>query len=230
MRFLAAASIGLALGLAAMPAAAERDHGAIYQAAKPSATVAEPPARKIEPRAAPIRKKRETAAAPRPAAKKPVQHKLDERFEPQIVEYSGHAPGTIVIDTSKRYLYLVEEGGKARRYGIAVGAAGLQFRGTATIRSKREWPSWRPTENMIRRSPEKYARYRDGMKGGPGNPLGARALYLYRGDVDTHIRIHGTNQPWTIGSAASNGCFRMVNDHVIDLYDRVKIGTEVIVL
>ena len=91
-------------------------------------------------------------------------------------------------------------------------------------------PSWTPTPAMIKRAPEKYARYQDGMPGGPGNPLGARAIYLYQGKSDTHIRIHGTTQPWTIGKAASNGCFRMVNEHVMDLFDRISVGTQVIVI
>lgn len=156
--------------------------------------------------------------------------KVPAKFEPKIVSYTGYAPGTIVIDTRSKYLYLVERWGKARRYGVAVGRDGLEFKGKATIYEKQEWPRWIPTKDMIKRQPGKYAKYKDGMDGGPNNPLGARALYLYQGKVDTRIRIHGTNQPWTIGSAASNGCFRMINDHVIDLYGRVKVGAEVVVL
>lgn len=152
------------------------------------------------------------------------------KYEPQIVSYSGYKAGTIVIDTKNKFLYLVERWGKARRYGVAVGRVGLEFKGKAKIYEKQEWPRWIPTKDMIRRQPGKYARYKDGMDGGPSNPLGARALYLYQGKVDTRIRIHGTTQPWTIGKAASNGCFRMVNDHVIDLYKRVKVGADVVVL
>lgn len=162
--------------------------------------------------------------------KKTSKHKVDDRFLPQTVQFTGYRPGTIVIDSKNKYLYLVERWGKARRYGIAVGQEGLEFRGTATIKEKQEWPRWIPTKDMIERQPAKYGRYKDGMDGGPDNPLGARALYLYQGNVDTHIRIHGTNQPWTIGSAASNGCFRMINEHVIELYDRVKVGAEVVVM
>ncbi len=152
------------------------------------------------------------------------------KFEPQIVPYTGYRPGTIVIDTKNKFLYLVQRWGKAKRYGVAVGRVGLEFKGKAKIYEKQEWPRWIPTKDMIRRQPGKYAKYKDGMDGGPNNPLGARALYLYQGKVDTRIRIHGTTQPWTIGKAASNGCFRMVNEHVIDLYGRVKVGADVVVL
>lgn len=162
--------------------------------------------------------------------KKPSKPGLvDPKFEPRVVSFSGYAKGTIVIDSKNKFLYLVEGGGKARRYGVAVGRQGLSWTGTATIKRKTEWPSWRPTKNMIKRSPGKYKKYANGMKGGPNNPLGARAMYLYQGNRDTHIRIHGTTAPSSIGRAASNGCFRMVNDHVIDLYNRVPKGTRVIV-
>ncbi len=98
------------------------------------------------------------------------------------------------------------------------------------MNAKREWPRWIPTKEMIERNPAHYARFKNGMDGGPGNPLGSRAMYLFQGNKDTYIRIHGTVQPWTIGSSASNGCFRMTNDDVLDLYDRVGLGTEVVVL
>lgn len=164
------------------------------------------------------------------ARKKSKKYSVAAKYQPQIVSYSGYKAGTIVIDTKNKFLYLVERWGKARRYGVAVGREGLEFRGKAKIYEKQEWPRWIPTKDMIRRQPGKYAKYKDGMDGGPNNPLGARALYLYQGKVDTRIRIHGTTQPWTIGKAASNGCFRMVNEHVIDLYGRVKVGAEVVVL
>ena len=111
-----------------------------------------------------------------------------------------------------------------------MGKAGLTFQGTAVIRRKAEWPSWTPTKNMIRRDPDKYAKYAHGVPGGPGNPLGARALYLYKGERDTYFRIHGTTQPWSIGRSVSNGCIRMLNTHVKDLYERVPLGTVVTVL
>lgn len=156
--------------------------------------------------------------------------RLDPRFVPQTVAFSGYAPGTIVVDPRNHYLYLVMRRGRARRYGVGVGRAGLAFRGRATVGRKAEWPSWRPTDNMIRRDPGKYARYADGVPGGPNNPLGARALYLYRNGRDTMYRIHGTNQPSSIGRSVSNGCIRMINDHVIDLYERVPAGAQVVVL
>jgi lipoprotein-anchoring transpeptidase ErfK/SrfK len=158
------------------------------------------------------------------------QFKVKADFEPQEVAFSGYERGTIVIDTKARYLYLIESASTARRYAIAVGREGLEFRGTAKVGDKQEWPRWIPTQDMQKRDPKKYGQYKDGMNGGPDNPLGARAIYLYQGKSDTHIRIHGTNQPQTIGTNSSNGCFRMVNDHVIDLYNRVKMGTEVVVL
>ncbi len=164
------------------------------------------------------------------AAKK-KNFKLDPKYMPQQVYFRGsYKPGTIVIDPHKRYLYLVEWFGTARRYGVGVGRAALAWSGTAKIKRKAEWPSWRPTDNMIAREPDKYAKYRDGVPGGPENPLGARALYLYKGNVDTYYRIHGTNAPWTIGTAVSNGCIRLVNEHVEDLYERVELGTTVVVL
>ncbi len=156
--------------------------------------------------------------------------KVKSDFEPQSVEYSGYPRGTIVIDTRARYLYLMESSSTARRYAIAVGREGLEFKGSAKVGDKQEWPRWIPTLDMQKREPKKYGQYKDGMPGGPENPLGARAIYLYQGKTDTHIRIHGTNQPQTIGTNSSNGCFRMVNDHVMDLYRRVKMGTDVVVL
>jgi len=155
---------------------------------------------------------------------------LAEKFRAQTVPFAGYRPGTIVIDPANYFLYYVESETEARRYGIAVGKAGLEFKGTAVVRLKREWPRWIPTPEMVARSPQHYGRFANGMAGGPGNPLGSRALYLFQGNKDTYIRIHGTIQPWTIGSSASNGCFRMTNDDVLDLYERVPIGTQVVVL
>ena len=156
--------------------------------------------------------------------------KVKDQFAPQSVPFRGYKPGTIVIDTKKKFLYFVESPVSAIRYGVAVGQEGLEFTGKATVGAKQPWPRWTPTKEMIKRSPGKYARYKDGMDGGPKNPLGARAIYLYQGRQDTYLRIHGTNQPETIGTASSNGCFRMINEHVIDLYDRVQMGAEVVVL
>ena len=154
---------------------------------------------------------------------------IDPRFRRQRVRYDGtERPGTIVVDISERYLYAVEEGGWATRYGVAVGEEGLTFKGKATVGDKAQWPSWTPTARMIKRKP-RLAQYADGVPGGENNPLGARALYLYQGGRDTKFRLHGTNEPWLIGSAVSNGCIRLTNDDIIDLYDRTPIGTTVLV-
>src|SRR5262249_4063387 len=115
------------------------------------------------------------------------------------------------------------------RYGVGVGRAGMSMRGTAYVARKAKWPTWAPTESMIRREP-RYARYAGGMPGGPNNPLGARALYLYRGSTDTMYRIHGTNQPRSTGQAMSSGCIRMLNDHVEQLYEKAAVGTLVVIL
>ena len=151
-------------------------------------------------------------------------------FEPTVVQYSGYPRGTIVIDTASHYLYLMEGSNRARRYAIAVGKDGLQYKGAVKVGDKQEWPRWIPTKEMQAREPAKYARYAEGMPGGGANPLGARAIYLYENGRDTHLRIHGTIAPETIGTNSSNGCFRMINEHVMDLYRRVPVGTQVVVL
>jgi lipoprotein-anchoring transpeptidase ErfK/SrfK len=156
--------------------------------------------------------------------------KVKEEFVPVTVPFKGYKPGTIVIDTKEKYLYFVESPISAIRYAVAVGKEGLLFTGKATVGAKQPWPRWIPTKEMIERDPAKYGKYTDGMDGGPDNPLGARAIYLYQGKQDTYLRIHGTNQPQSIGTASSNGCFRMINEHVIDLYKRVEMGAEVVVL
>ena len=138
--------------------------------------------------------------------------------------------GTIVVVPTAHFLYWTEPGGTAMRYGVGVGRAGLEFQGQATIKRKAEWPDWRPTDEMIERDPEQYEQFADGVPGGPGNPLGSRALYLYQGNVDTYYRIHGTTAPRSIGRSVSNGCIRMLNEHVEDLYTRVPLGTSVVVL
>jgi lipoprotein-anchoring transpeptidase ErfK/SrfK len=148
-----------------------------------------------------------------------------------VVRYNiPYRPGTIVVDVASRHLNLVVENGSAIRYAVGVGREeALNFRGSAVIGRKSEWPTWTPTESMIERIP-KYARYAGGMPGGIANPLGARALYLYKDGRDTFFRIHGTNEPESIGKAVSSGCIRMLNQDVIDLYARVPIGAPVIVL
>jgi lipoprotein-anchoring transpeptidase ErfK/SrfK len=163
------------------------------------------------------------ALPPSATAEAPVQPAMDERFLPQQVAYRGsHRPGTIVIDTEQRFLYLVEAGGTAMRYGVGVGREGFEWKGVRTIERKAEWPDWRPPAQMLRRRPD-LPRY---MPGGPENPLGARAIYL----AGTLYRIHGSNEPQSIGHAVSSGCIRMRNEDVIDLYDRVKVGTTVVVM
>lgn len=157
--------------------------------------------------------------------------KLDPKNMRQQVDYrTNEPPGTLVVDTKNRFVYLVQEGGKAMRYGVGVGREGLEFTGSANIGFKREWPRWTPTQNMIARQPERYVRWADGMEGGPANPLGARALYLFKDGKDTLFRIHGTNEPETIGHAVSSGCIRMMNQDVIDLYRRVPSGSKVVVI
>jgi lipoprotein-anchoring transpeptidase ErfK/SrfK len=144
------------------------------------------------------------------------------------VYYNGaEEPGTIVVDIHARKLYFVEEGGRAMRYAIAVGREGLAIRSDARIGRKQEWPSWTPTNNMLRTQPEMYGDYAAGLPGGLSNPLGARALYLYRGRTDTHFRIHGTIDNASIGRATSAGCIRLFNQDIIDLFNRVDIGAYV---
>jgi lipoprotein-anchoring transpeptidase ErfK/SrfK len=148
---------------------------------------------------------------------------FDPRYAKQTVPYDGgEKPGTVVIDTRTRYLYLVQDGGKALRYGVGVGRPGFSWRGVKSVSAKKEWPDWRPPAEMLRRRPDLPVH----MVGGPANPLGARAIYL----GSSLYRIHGSNEPQTIGQAVSSGCFRMRNEDVIDLYQRVKVGTKVVVI
>jgi len=147
---------------------------------------------------------------------------LDPEWRQQVVVFrTTEAPGTIIVSTSERHLYLVQPGGRAIRYGIGVGRDGFQWQGLLNITRKAEWPDWVPPPEMIERQPY-LPRF---MAGGPGNPLGARAMYL----GTTVYRIHGTNRPDTIGTKVSSGCFRLVNADVADLYDRVPVGTKVVV-
>jgi lipoprotein-anchoring transpeptidase ErfK/SrfK len=164
------------------------------------------------------------AAAAAPSAKvDPRSAPTPAEFLPTEVSYDGgEAPGTIVIDTVTRHLYLVEEGGRARRYGVGVGRPGFEWAGTHRVTRKAEWPDWHPPAEMRQRQPHLPVM----MPGGPKNPLGARAMYL----GSTLYRIHGTAEPWTIGHAVSSGCIRMRNEDVMDLYERVPVGTKVVVL
>ncbi|MGD9544093.1 MAG: L,D-transpeptidase [Methylocystis sp.] len=161
---------------------------------------------------------------------------VDPAFLRKSVAYSTkEPPGTIIVDTAKHYLYYVEAGGRATRYGIGVGRAGFAWSGEATIKSKQEWPDWYPPKEMIERRPDLKKQLAElqsgpGVHGGPSNPLGARAMYLWQGDRDTLFRIHGTNEPWTIGKSQSSGCIRMINQDAMDLYQKTAIGTRVVVL
>lgn len=157
--------------------------------------------------------------------------KIDPKNIRQVVDYrTKYPPGTIVVDPHARFLYLVMEGGKAMRYGVGVAKAGLEFVGEADIARKGRWPGWVPTPNMIKREPERYGPLAGGMPGGLKNPLGARALYLYKNGQDTLYRIHGTNEAWSIGKSVSSGCIRLLNQDIIDLHRRVPKGSRVVVL
>jgi len=160
---------------------------------------------------------------------------LEETYAPQrsyaptrvlVTDPTGQKTGSVTIDTNRRALYLSLGGGQAIRYGVGVGRAGFEWRGRAHVGRKAEWPSWTPPAAMLKRRPD-LPRF---MNGGINNPLGARALYLYNGGRDTLFRIHGTNEPWTIGQAVSSGCIRMMNDDVMDLYSRVRVGASVRVI
>jgi lipoprotein-anchoring transpeptidase ErfK/SrfK len=152
---------------------------------------------------------------------------IDPQFLPQMVDYqTKEKPGTIVIDTNNRFLYLVMQNGKARRYGVGVGKPGFEWAGVHKITRKAEWPDWTPPQEMLSREAAKGHFLPAHMDGGEANPLGARAMYL----GSTQYRIHGTNAPWTIGYAVSSGCIRLRNQDVVDLYERVGVGTRVVVM
>jgi lipoprotein-anchoring transpeptidase ErfK/SrfK len=160
----------------------------------------------------------------------------DPAFARTVVTYPSPEPqGTIVVDPGSHFLYLIQGGGQAIRYGVGVGAEGFVWSGMATVHTKQEWPDWYPPPEMLARKPELREHMVQlqsgiGMKGGPDNPIGARAMYLWQGKKDTLYRIHGTNEPWTIGTNVSSGCIRLTNEDVTDLYNRTPVGTKVIVL
>jgi len=156
-------------------------------------------------------------------------HKVDKKYHRQIVPYeTGEQPGTIIVDTSAKHLYFVLPEGKAVRYGIGVGREGFEWSGTARVALKREWPVWTPPAPMIKRQPE-LAKWRGGQPGGLSNPLGARALYLFNKGGDTGYRLHGTPEWASIGKSMSSGCIRLMNQDIIDLYNRAETGAKVIV-
>lgn len=170
------------------------------------------------------------SAADRQAIAETGPGRIAGRYRRQSVSYaSSYAPGTVVVDTANRFLYLVEGSGRATRYGISVGVGGFAWSGEASVGLKRPWPKWTPPAEMIARAPN-LARYRGGLAGGGINPLGARALYLYQNGRDTLYRLHGTSEWWTIGQSGSSGCIRLLNKDVIDLYEKVPLGARVVVL
>jgi lipoprotein-anchoring transpeptidase ErfK/SrfK len=161
---------------------------------------------------------------------------VDPAYRRKEVGYATRETrGTIIVDPAEHYLYLVQEAGRAQRYGVAVGGEGFGWSGVSRIHNKQEWPDWYPTNDILQRRPQLRTAIKElqsglGLPGGPDNPLGARALYLWQENRDTLYRIHGTNEPWTIGSNVSAGCIRMTNEDVIDLYERTPVGTKVVVL
>jgi len=166
----------------------------------------------------------------------PPTLQADPAFARKIVAYPSPEPsGTIIVDPGAHFLYLVQPGGQAIRYGVGVGAEGFGWSGMATIHNKQEWPDWYPPAEMLERKPELKPHMVQlqsglGMPGGPDNPIGARAMYLWQGNKDTLYRIHGTNDPTTIGTNVSSGCIRLTNEDIVDLYNRTPVGTKVIVL
>jgi lipoprotein-anchoring transpeptidase ErfK/SrfK len=160
---------------------------------------------------------------------------VDPIYRRKEVQYdTREKPGTIVVNPSEHFLYFVQGRGRAVRYGVGVGSEGFAWSGVATVHNKQEWPNWYPTNDYLQRQPAARSRLNlqsgSGMVAGLANPLGARALYLWQGNKDTLYRIHGTNEPWTIGQNVSSGCIRLTNEDVIDLYDRTSVGAKVIVL
>lgn len=174
--------------------------------------------------------------SPRQAAWQTTARSPDPAFARTVVNHQfREQPGTVIVDPASHFLYLVQNNGQAIRYGVGVGGEGFGWSGTATIHSKQEWPDWYPPPEMLQRKPEIRQHMVQlpsglGMRGGEDNPLGSRALYLWQGNKDTLYRIHGTNEPWTIGQNVSSGCIRMTNDDVADFYTRAPVGAKVVVL
>ncbi|MFC0808911.1 L,D-transpeptidase [Ensifer sp. P24N7] len=168
---------------------------------------------------------------PHPVPAVPYQ-KIDPRFHRQVVDDpTGEPPGTLVVDVGNHFLYLAQVKGQALRYGVALGRAGFEWSGRGVVQYKRKWPRWIPADEMIEREPKlkKYSLERGGMEPGPDNPLGARALYIFQNGEDTLYRVHGSPEWWTIGQHVSSGCVRMINQDVMDLYNRVPDGSPILV-
>src|SRR6478735_8974636 len=173
------------------------------------------------------------ATGPQMAAHAAAPDPMYQRTE--VAYETSERPGTLVVDPENHFLYLVQPNGRATRYGVGVGAEGYGWSGQATIRTKQEWPDWYPTKEYVAAHPKvaqflKPLQSGEGVRGGPENPMGARAMYLWQGKKDTLYRIHGTNEPWTIGTNVSAGCIRLTNEDVSDLYNRVPVGSKVVVL
>lgn len=201
------AKVGLALGLAAMVAGCSTSGGALKTYSSSYTSVRD-------------------AGYRIPTV--PVS-KVPRKYHRQLVRYeTKEKPGTIIVDTKAKFLYFVEGEGKAMRYGIGVGRAGFEWSGTARVAAKRKWPTWTPPREMIGRQPE-LIKYKNGMKPGLNNPLGARALYLHNKRGDTGYRLHGSPEWWSIGKAMSSGCIRLINQDILDLYSRADVGAKVIV-
>ena len=176
-----------------------------------------------EPRRSPLSNEPQQPMLSQEEAIEPARPSLDPKYQKQLVEYHGkEGAGTIVVDTPNKFLYLVQGDGRAMRYGIGVGRPGFTWSGVKQISAKKEWPAWTPPPEMLVRRPD-LPRH---MEGGPQNPLGARAMYL----GSSLYRIHGSNEPWTIGTNVSSGCIRMRNEDVIDLYGRVNVGARVVII
>ncbi|WP_102960740.1 L,D-transpeptidase [Mangrovicella endophytica] len=206
----------------AEPAAASARSGVVLSVAPAEVTYAA-----AVPGRARIVTRSQAGVKPRQARAVPAARSIDPAYLPQDVDYiTKEAPGTLVIDTRSKFLYQVGENGRARRYGVGVGKPGFAWAGTHKVTAKREWPDWRPPAQMIAREKKKGKILPVVMKGGEENPLGARAMYL----GSTLYRIHGTNQPWSIGKAVSSGCIRMRNQDVEELYETVGVGTRVVVM
>ena len=189
-----------------------------------------PPEPSIDPVYATMYASLDTEPFPVPAID--LKRIVDQKFLRREVDYAtSEPPGTVVVDPNERFAWYVLGKGRAVRYGVGVGKVeAFNFQGEATIAWKAKWPKWTPTPDMIARDPQRYGPLRDGLPGGPGNPLGPRALYLHRDGRDTFYRLHGTVEPWTIGTKVSSGCIRLLNQDIIDLYGRVRDGSKAIVL
>jgi lipoprotein-anchoring transpeptidase ErfK/SrfK len=213
--------------LAVMVVMAGCDPAAMEPAESPPVAEQVPAEPEVDPELAAMYARRADGDRMLPAVDVAAFHR--ELLRNQVEYATAEPPGSIIIDTRGPFLYFVEPGGMATRYGIAIGREGFGWTGDGTIQRTARWPRWTPPPEMIERDPS-LEKWRDGQPGGVDNPLGARALYIYFGGRDSGYRIHGTNTPKSIGWAASSGCFRMLNQDVIDLYDRVQMGAKVVVM